>query len=322
MSTAVDWCIGTPEERLASAGNLPGAWSISNPFLNWYKINNQGELNWHTGVDLNLNSPTWNADHHKPIYALASGTIVYAGSGSGSWGTIIVGDGIDPLTGAPFCWRVGHVENPLVETGDPVVVGQPVAQVGDASGFYAPAGAHVHLDICLTNLLRDKPNHWPGANKQQLLLNYTNPVTFIYSRYAMSANINFASHFRELLLSKPADTEVTIYFSIPPLREPVSLHQALRMTIGDILGEVAELPDTTQPVDTETWYVDKPARGRDAPAGAQIFVNGKGLVLPENLAVTASKTTTPAMLNGTLYNWRQIYAPVACWVAGEYLKKV
>lgn len=327
MSTPVDWPIGTPGEREAARGELPGHWQVTNPFLNPYQIGGQGPIHLHTGVDLNLNTPDWNADWHKPIYAPVSGTIIFAGPGLGSWGTIIVGDGIDPLSGEPFCWRAGHVEHPIVQPGDTVVVGQPIAQVGDGDGYYAPGGAHLHFDISPSDLLRAKPNHWPGVNRQLLLLNYVDPVDFIFRRYAVSANINFASYFRQLLSSKPRDTEVTMCFGIPPLREPISTHECIKLTIGDILGELPELPDPGLPVGVETWYVDSAvgAQVRTSPGGPVLLVAGRRVVIADNAPVRISKFSRPAMLNGTLYNWHELYTPdgttVLGWIAEEVLTK-
>ena len=55
----INWPIGTPEERAAANGKLPGQWKNSNPFANWYEIS-PGVRNYHDGVDLNLNAPSWN----------------------------------------------------------------------------------------------------------------------------------------------------------------------------------------------------------------------------------------------------------------------
>src|ERR1043166_3198315 len=89
LTMKIDWPVGLPEERVASNGQIPGHWVNSNPFANWYQIA-PGVWNYHDGVDLNLNTPDWNADWHKPVYAMAAGAVTFSGIGGGSWGNIIV----------------------------------------------------------------------------------------------------------------------------------------------------------------------------------------------------------------------------------------
>lgn len=177
----INWPIGTPEERAVSNGKIPGRWVNSNPFANWYQIA-PGVWNYHDGVDLNLNIPNWNADWHKPIYAIADGVVTFAGVGGGSWGHIIVIEHTDD-NGQKFYSRCGHVENTIVKTGDVLVIGQAIAQVGDADGYYRGVGAHLHFNVCITDLLKNRPNHWSGVDKKVLLANYTDPVKFIAEHF-------------------------------------------------------------------------------------------------------------------------------------------
>jgi murein DD-endopeptidase MepM/ murein hydrolase activator NlpD len=173
----INWPIGTPEERAAANEKIPGYWINSNPFGNWYQIAPR-VWNYHDGVDLNLNMPSWNADFHKPIYSIADGVVSYAGLGGGSWGNIVVIEHTDD-SGKLFYSRCGHVEKMIVKTGDVLTIGQQIAQVGDANGYFKGVGAHLHFNICITSLLKTKPNHWSGADKNTLLAHYIDPVKFI-----------------------------------------------------------------------------------------------------------------------------------------------
>lgn len=173
-----DWPIGTPEERKAAPNRLPGYWTCSNFYLNWYLINIKlGIWNWHTGADLNNNHPKWNSDYHSPIYAVADGVVVFAGRGGGTWGHIIVTQ--HTVSNITFYNRVGHVENVLVKTGDWIKEGQQICNVGNGDGVYAGGGEHLHWDISLTKVLQTRPNDWPGIDKKRVLTDYVDPIKFI-----------------------------------------------------------------------------------------------------------------------------------------------
>lgn len=165
--------VGTAEER---AGPFPtgrmmfgrypawaGDWFDVNPFLSWYTYG------CHTGADLNLPGAS-GADKGKPIYAIASGRVTYAGR-AGTWGNIIVIEHPEGLVTYPdghterqkVYSRYGHVENNiLVQTGQDVSRGDNIGFIGLAAG--ATAGWHLHFDICYSEMLKNRPSHWPNLD--------------------------------------------------------------------------------------------------------------------------------------------------------------
>lgn len=177
-SLRYDSPVGAESER---AGPLPsgtvlfgrypvwaGQWFDVNPFLNWYA---QG---CHTGADLNLPGVS-SADKGKPIYAVAEGTVIYAGR-AGTWGNIVVLEHPDALVSLPggqsqrqvVYSRYGHVDdNILVRNGQTVRRGQNIAFIGLPYG--STAGWHLHFDVCYTDLLRRRPSSWPNLTTIQAL---------------------------------------------------------------------------------------------------------------------------------------------------------
>ncbi len=264
-----DWPIGTLEERLAAKGEIPGEWVNSNPFLAYYEIA-PGVKNYHTGVDLNLNLPTHNADWHKPVYSMDTGIVYFAGKGGGSWGYIVCIAHVDPLSGQMYFSRYGHIERPIVRAGDHVLVGQPIAQVGNGDGYYGQFGAHLHHDICLTEVMRQEPNHWCGTSKSCVTANYVNPVTFIRERYGLSVNNpDTDSALRDALANAPADLPVMVVLGVPA-REPISAVAAYNTSAGFLSGQIPE-PGEAPAVAERTLEVVSPIglRFRLTPGGAE-----------------------------------------------------
>jgi hypothetical protein len=303
----VDWPVGTDEERSASAGSLPGHWQNSNPFLNWYKINDKGEFNYHTGVDLNLNYPHWNDDWHTPILALADGVVTFAGLGGGSWGHIIVVQSIDPRTYQPFYWRVGHIESPEVITAMPVTLAEPIARVGNGDGYYGQGGAHLHLDISLSRVLLDKPNYWPGANEQAVLDNFVDPAHFIKDRYVMEpvTNPETTAALREALAKLPGDFPVTVVPGLPT-REPLESITAYIVKASDLIE-----PMTPDPIPAPiTKYATVEGLNIRSGEGTSYPIIG---TLHLGVAVTVIAT------NG---QWDTIVSPMTGYVYNGSLSKV
>ena len=78
--------IGSPEE-IATGRIWPGRWVDATPYLTHYSYG------YHTGADLNLNYPVWDADQHSDVYAMGEGKVTYAKLFSTQyWGNIIVID--------------------------------------------------------------------------------------------------------------------------------------------------------------------------------------------------------------------------------------
>lgn len=153
--------VGTAEER-ASGVIWPGKWLDANPYLHHY------EKGYHTGADLNLNSPTWDSDKHAPVYAIADG-IVTCAKAFNVWGNVIVTDhGV-------FA-RYAHVATMLVSPGQVVKQGDQIATIGNADGKQP---YHLHFDISPTEILLNQPNHWPGQDRNAVIANYLDPYIFL-----------------------------------------------------------------------------------------------------------------------------------------------
>jgi len=117
LADGYDVPIGTAAER-AAAEVWPGKWFDATGFARRYRVGTSGEA-YHTGADLNLNHPYWDADKHSPVYAAASGVVTYANRVAG-WGNIII-IRHDPLitTGQVLYGRYAHVQDMRVKVGDP-----------------------------------------------------------------------------------------------------------------------------------------------------------------------------------------------------------
>lgn len=173
LADGYDAPVGTTAER-ASDDLWPGKWFDATGFNRLYTLGSS--KSYHTGADLNLNEPYWDADAHSPVYAAASGVVIFADRLPG-WGNVIIVRH-DPLvtTGQILYTRYAHVENVLVQVGDRVVRGQQISKVGNASGAFA---FHLHFDVSHTAILESQPQHWPGLNRDVLVANYLNPLVFL-----------------------------------------------------------------------------------------------------------------------------------------------
>ncbi|MFN7253521.1 MAG: peptidoglycan DD-metalloendopeptidase family protein [Anaerobacillus sp.] len=90
-----------------------------------------GTVIFHSGIDLG-------APFGTPIFAIEDGIVSYSGSASG-YGTLIIidhGDGVES-------WY-GHSQALFVSTGDTVMAGQLIAEVGSEG---TSTGAHLHIEI-------------------------------------------------------------------------------------------------------------------------------------------------------------------------------
>jgi murein DD-endopeptidase MepM/ murein hydrolase activator NlpD len=174
LSDGFDAPIGPAEER-HSDQTWPGQWIDATGYAVRYRIGTPQEA-YHTGADLNLNAPYYDADAHSPVYSAANGVVTYAGRVAG-WGRIIV-IRHDPLifNGKVVYARYAHVESPRVQAGQRVVRGEQIASVGNAEGAYP---YHLHFDISPTTILNSQPWHWPKLNLNSLLTHYVDPRAFI-----------------------------------------------------------------------------------------------------------------------------------------------
>ncbi|MBN1964750.1 MAG: M23 family metallopeptidase [Anaerolineae bacterium] len=173
LADGFDAPIGVASER-ASSQVWPGYWFDATGFAVRYRIGTSAEA-YHTGADLNLNEPHWDADAHSPIYAAAHGVVTFADTLPG-WGNVIV-IRHDPLisTGQVVYARYAHVEGIRVQVGQRVVRGEQICSVGDAGGAYP---YHLHFDVSPTAILQSQPWHWPKLDLDNLLANYVDPRQF------------------------------------------------------------------------------------------------------------------------------------------------
>jgi murein DD-endopeptidase MepM/ murein hydrolase activator NlpD len=161
--------IGSPEE-IASGEIWPGRWTDATPYLTSYS------LGYHTGADLNLNYPNWDADMHSAVFSAGPGKVTYAQLYSTKvWGNIIVIDhGI--VDGLPLMTRYGHIEKIRVAVGQVVQKGEQIANVGNGEGLFP---YHLHFDVSTTDVLLTKAWHWPGSDLALVKANYVDPKEWL-----------------------------------------------------------------------------------------------------------------------------------------------
>lgn len=174
LADGYDSPIGTSSERRSNKV-WPGFWFDATGYGQLYFQGTPNEA-YHTGADLNLNQPYFDADAHTPVYSAASGVVTFAGRLS-AWGNVIV-IRHDPLvtTGAIMYGRYAHVANSRVKVGDRVLRGQQIANVGNAEGLFP---FHLHFDLSPTSMLEKAPWDWPKMNLQRVFRDYTDPQIFV-----------------------------------------------------------------------------------------------------------------------------------------------
>ena len=172
MILAFDAPVGTEEER-RSDQVWPGHWVDATGYAAKYPPS-MHRNDYHTGADLNLNWPTYDADAHAPCYAAADGLVVVAGLFP-IWGAIVVIEHDDvPEAGRVFT-RYAHLESMQVQPGMAIKRGMPIGRIGNASGRYA---YHLHFDVARADL-GQHPTDWPNTDLQRLLATYFDPRQFI-----------------------------------------------------------------------------------------------------------------------------------------------
>jgi murein DD-endopeptidase MepM/ murein hydrolase activator NlpD len=110
-----------------------------------YGTNGRGQYFWHRGIDIqNL--------HGTPIVAVGPGTVVYAGLDVqlpvGPWpdfyGQAVIIEHVQRWKDQPVYTLYGHVSQVLVNQGQQVETGQPIAEVGQMG---VALGPHLHLEV-------------------------------------------------------------------------------------------------------------------------------------------------------------------------------
>lgn len=162
--------VGTLAERRGPEV-WPGTWFDATGFATYYTTVGPA---YHTGADLNNNSPVWDSDRQAPVYAAADGVVTHAGPLPGTWGNVVVIE-----HGPSLFTRYAHLHDYNVRAGQAVVRGQEIAHIGNAAGQVA---YHLHFDVSVTDVLKTQPHHWPGANEAEVRRHYVDPRTFIQGR--------------------------------------------------------------------------------------------------------------------------------------------
>lgn len=146
----------------------PGSWVDATGYARYYSYG------WHTGADLNLNTPGWDADRHRPVYAIGDGEVYAVRKNVAGWGTVICIYHTDCLS------RYAHCENIAVKEGQSVEMGDYLGNIGNAGGRYP---YHLHFDIArLTARMMTHPLDWPGKADDALKRvkrDYIDPAKFL-----------------------------------------------------------------------------------------------------------------------------------------------
>lgn len=171
-----DFPIGTAAERAAAANDWPGDWIDANGYGNLYELG--GGTAYHTGADLNLNAPRWDADKDAPVYAAAAGVVTYAARvpAPSTWGRLVV----IRHDGGVYS-RYAHLGSMLVTAGQTVAKGQQIGTIGGAEFGLAN---HLHFDVSPTERLATAPLDWPGMTWSRIERDYVNPLIFVLGRKA------------------------------------------------------------------------------------------------------------------------------------------
>lgn len=164
-----DQPVGTQVERDAAR-----AWAGQ-----WFDATGYGDGtvqdygSYHTGADLNL--PAF-ADTKAPVYASASGVVVFVGVASGfQVQTVVIAHG--DVDGVPIWTRYAHITDVRVTKNQLITRGTQLGVIGD----YLPAGVsndHLHFDVARIDL-GAKPADWPGNDLARLTRDYLNPLDWI-----------------------------------------------------------------------------------------------------------------------------------------------
>lgn len=170
--TFFDAPIGTPDER-ASDQLWPGHWVDATGYAALYFNPNTGKNEYHTGSDLNLNFPHYDADKLASVYAAGDGVVKFAGA-LPVWGNVIVILHANAKD-FPIWTRYAHVNDWSVKVDQVVQRGDEIAHIGNAFGRVA---YHLHFDMCKLDLGM-KPADWPGSDLSRVTAHYLDPLKTI-----------------------------------------------------------------------------------------------------------------------------------------------
>lgn len=135
---------------------------------------------YHSGVDLEITPAESSSSTEVPVYAVASGKIVFIGEVSGYGGVIL-----EKLDGTNHTALYGHVKtNDLsIKDGDRVKAGQKLTVLGDAYSVET-GGERKHLHF---GIYRGTDLYFFGheATYEDLNLNWVDPTKFLQEKKAV-----------------------------------------------------------------------------------------------------------------------------------------
>ncbi len=173
VSDGFDSPVGSSAER-RSVQVWPPGWRDASNYAVVYFEGTAREA-YHTGADLNWGTPY--EDQGLPVYATASGVVIYKANLT-AWGnvTIIRHDPLKSPTGRVYYSRYGHMQNVTANVGQRVKRGEQIGEVGSGGGRFVP---HLHYDISPTTVFENNPGDWPGKDITRVYRDYLDPLVFI-----------------------------------------------------------------------------------------------------------------------------------------------
>jgi len=174
IAAGFDPPVGTAAER-AGAKVWPGEWVDANPYGNFYQLRPNV---WavHTGADLNLNAPHWDADKGSGVYSVAAGIVATADHFRHWGGLVVVAHHLG--AGRVVYSRYGHLKTIQVAAGEELERGRELGTIG---GEQVGLANHLHFDIA-DHVLAERPTDWPGRDRARFREHYFDPLRFISER--------------------------------------------------------------------------------------------------------------------------------------------
>ena len=175
VADGYDSPVGTAEER-AGDEVFPVGWVDSTGFGSNTIETYVTQLNaYNTDADLSLEIKEDTLG--MPVYAVASGTVIFQGE-LRVWGTIIIirhyplliPDGVIAYS------RYSPMQNVLVQVGDRVLRGQQIGEIGTNS---QTSNTQLSFDIAIGDVFERSAGDWPGMDLERLERDYTDPREFI-----------------------------------------------------------------------------------------------------------------------------------------------
>ncbi|MBM3837676.1 MAG: M23 family metallopeptidase [Verrucomicrobia bacterium] len=175
VSDGFDYPIGSDRNRRYTEAADGDGWYSAQEFGDFYSVNGK----YHLGEDWNAETGG-NTDCGLPVYAASSGTIVFAGTGTG-WGKVIIVRH-DLPDGTQVETLYGHLQNQLKTSGS-VSRSVQIGTIGNGDG--AVSSCHLHFEVRFSNC----PN-WgspgPGYSAAPKPTGWTDPSDFIDARRSLS----------------------------------------------------------------------------------------------------------------------------------------